>query len=174
MDVSQQNLDTNQILTCIWNCSKFITWKCVFLSEFVFWYSRGRPTWSNRSVFKHLPQLSCSVTVVCIFHKNRSEFRIGLIAINQFVLGTLSWRRWHIPMRVCYLCLSYFCLCLCLCLCLEICGGWFFFGLLNVDTSTLCMGESDNNWRHEHEQDLPSRAKGSPRTRSDHGRDSLV
>ena len=28
--------------------------------------------------------------------------------------------------------------------------------------------------RHAHEQDLPSHAKGSPRTRSDHGRDSLI
>jgi len=54
--------------------------------------------------------------------------------------------------------------------------GSDFWGLLNVDISTLCMEESDKleaRWRHTHEQGLPSRAIGRPQKWKAHERDTL-
>ena len=80
---------------------------CACVCVCVFSYSRGRPKGSDRSASKHVLHLSCFVISIFIFHTNRSEFGIDLIAINLFLLATLSRRQWYIPM-----CL--FCLCFCI------------------------------------------------------------
>ena len=67
---------------------------------------------TSTDLFSNVCLNSRFVTVICICHKDRSEFGNALIAMNPFLLVTVSRRRWYVPMCVVCLrlCISILCL----------------------------------------------------------------